>query len=222
MKTTTQPAPSRSFVRKGLALAGCVPILLLAAAGPGRAGAPALPDAIRLQSGCFEVTYRFAEPGQASEAPTTVKEYIALQAKGDKPDAPVTLTHIGIFGGKPTWHFEDVWSKRPDGAWRLQVMGRNGPRYTCEGKLSADRLHCKAPGAAKPLRDKERTDYDKLDRGISLFVRPQMWAQQEYNDKLKNDGTLVSVEVGLIEYKRLDDKECASAQKNPPSRPAPG
>jgi hypothetical protein len=195
-------------------------LLALALGAPlppsGARAAPAVPDAIRLQSGCFRVSYRFLEPGRPADEPATVKEWIVLEAKDQ---GPVTLTHIGVFGGEPTWHFQDVWSKRPDGAWRLEVMGRNGPRYRCEGKFVDNRLHCKAPGAAKPLRDKSRTDYDKLDRGISLYVRPQMWAQQEYNDKLKNDGTLVSVEVGLIEYQRLDDKECAVAQKNPPAAP---
>jgi hypothetical protein len=182
---------------------------------PARTAPAEVPDVIRWQAGCFQVTYRFLEPGRPGEEPTTVKEWIGLEAKeGGK----VILTHVGLFGGEPTWHFQDVWSKRPDG-WRLEVMGRHGPRYSCDGKFVANRLHCKAPGAAKPLRDKKRADYDKLDRGISLYVRPQLWAQQEYNDKLKNDGTLVSVEVGLVEYQRLDDKECAAAQKNPPAAP---
>jgi hypothetical protein len=196
-----------------------LPVVLLglcALPSPARSAAPTVPEDIRLQAGCFRVSYRFAEAGRPSEEATTVKEWIALEAKDQ---GAVTLTHIGLFGGQPTWHFQDVWSKRPDGSWRLEVMGRNGPRYRCEGKFAGSRLHCKAPGAAKPLRDKDRTDYDKLDRGISLHVRPQLWAQQEYNDKVKNDGTLVSVEVGLVEYQRLDDKECAAAQKNPPAAP---
>ncbi len=210
----------RPPLRKALLLIGSAPLLLLAASGPARSAAPALPDAIKQQAGCFQVTYRFLEPGHPHEEPTSVKEWIALSAK---EQGPVTLTHIGVFGGTPTWHFEDVWSKQPDGAWRLEVMGRAGPRYRCEGKfLPGNRLHCKAPGAAKPLRDKERTDYDKLDRGISLHIQPKLWSQQEYNDKVKADGSLVAVEVGLIEYKRLDDKECAAAQKNPPARPSPG
>jgi hypothetical protein len=202
----------RFLLPLALAVLSLLPLL----SPPAGAAAPVVPDAIRLQAGCFQVSYRFLEPGRPSGEPTTVKEWIALEAKDQ---GPVTLTHVGVFGGQPTWHFQDVWSKRPDGAWRLEVMGRNGPRYRCEGKFVDNRLHCKAPGAAKPLRDKERTDYDKLDRGISLYVRPQLWAQQEYNDKLKSDGTLVAVEVGLIEYKRLDDKECEAAQKNPPSAP---
>ena len=178
-----------------------------------------MPDAIRLQAGCFQVSYRFLEPGRPREEPTTVKEWIALEAKDQ---GPVTLTHIGVVRRPAHLALPGRLEQAPDGAWRLEVMGRSGPRYRCEGKFVGSRLHCKAPGAAKPLRDKERTDYDKLDRGISLHVRPQLWAQQEYNDKVKSDGTLVAVEVGLIEYKRLDDKECAAAQKNPPQAPVTG
>ena len=105
----------------------------------------------------------------------------------------MTLTHVGIFDDQPVWHFQDVWSKRPTVPGRLQVMRRNGPRYTCEGKFVAGRLHCRAPGAAKPLRDKDRTDYDKLDQGIFLAgAAPGPGRQQEYNDKVKTDGTLVA------------------------------
>src|SRR6202008_2697921 len=128
------------------------PVLAALLPAATRAAAPTIPDAIRLQAGCFKVSYRFAEAGRPSEEPTTVKEWIALEAK---EQGPVTLTHVGIFGGDPTWHFQDVWSKRPDGSWRLEVMGRKGPRYRCEGKFVDNRLHCKAPGAAKPLRDKD-------------------------------------------------------------------
>ncbi len=191
-------------------------VAILLSAAPVGAGGPDVPEPIRQQAGCFQVSYRFLEAGKPAAEPTSTKEWISLASK--EPGA-VTLTHIGIFGDDPTWHFQDVWSKRPDGAWRLQVMGRGGPRYTCEGKFVAGRLHCRAPGASKPLRDKDRKDYDKLDRGISLLVGPKAWAQQEYNDKVKADGTLVSVEVGLVEYQRLDDKACAAAQKNPPAAP---
>jgi hypothetical protein len=193
-----------------LAVVSLLPLL----APPAGAAAPAVPDAIRLQAGCFQVSYRFLEAGRPGGEPTTVKEWIALEAKDQ---GPVTLTHVGLFGGQPTWYFQDVWSQRPDGAWRLEVMGRNGPRYRCEGKFVDNRLHCKAPGAAKPMRDQKRTDYDKLDRGISLLVGPKLWAVQEYNDKMKNDGTLVAVEVGLVEYQRLADNDCAVAHKLYPS-----
>ena len=184
--------------------------------GPAAAADAPVPEAIRQQAGCFKVSYRFLEVGKPADEPISTKEWIALSSKDP---AAVTLTHVGIFDDNPVWHFQDVWSKRPDGAWRLQVMGRAGPRYTCEGKFVAGRLHCRAPGAAKPLRDKDRKDYDKLDRGISLQVGPRAWAQQEYNDKVKNDGTLVAVEVGLVEYQRLEDSACAAAQKNPPKSP---
>jgi hypothetical protein len=184
--------------------------------GARGAAAEPVPESIRQQAGCFKVTYRFMEAGRPAEEPISAKEWIALD---DKDPAAVKLTHVGIFGSDPMWHFQDVWSKRPDGAWRLQVLGRGGPRYTCEGKFVAGRLHCRAPGAAKPMRDKERKDYDKLDRGISLQVGPKAWAQQEYNDKVKNDGTLVAVEVGLVEYQRLEDSACAAAVKNPPKSP---
>jgi hypothetical protein len=193
--------------------------LLIACAclvGRAEAGESPLPAAIRQQAGCFSVTYRFIEPGRPTEDINAAKEWIAPR-KNDRKG--VTLTHIGLFGGSPTWHFEDVWSPRPDGGWRVEVMGRNGPRYTCEGKFVDGRLSCKAPGAAKPLRDKDRKDYDKLDRGISLLVRPRYWVQQEYNDKVKGDGTLVAIEVGLVEYQRLEDSACAAASKQYPAAP---
>ena len=196
-------------------------LALIAVAGIARAMAaePAkpepVPEAIRQQTGCFRVTYRFLEPGHATESITNGKEWIVL----GKKDGGHSLTHVGIFGGDPTWHLQDVWTKLPDGSWRLAVFGRGGgpPRYQCEGKLAADRFHCKAAGAPRPLRDEKRTDYDKLDRGISLFIRPQMWAQQESNEKVKSDGSLVSVEVGLIEYQRLEETACAAAKKEFPA-----
>jgi hypothetical protein len=192
--------------------------LLAAAAAPALAAAPEpVPEPIRLQTGCFRVTYRFLEPGHPTEAITNGKEWIVL----GKKDGAHSLTHVGIFGGDPTWHLQDVWTKLPDGSWRLAVFGRGGgpPRYSCEGKFAAGRFHCKALGAPKPLRDEKRTDYDKLDRGISLFMQPKMWAQQESNEKVKNDGSLVSVEVGLIEYERLEESACAAAKKQFPQSP---
>jgi hypothetical protein len=191
-------------------------VLVGIAPSSARAADPAVPDAIRQQAGCFKVTYRFVEAGRPAEEPISTKEWIAIDSKDP---AAVKLTHVGIFEAEPVWHFQDVWIRRPDGAWRLQVFGRGGPRYTCEGKFAAGRLHCRAPGAPRPLRDKDRKDYDKLDRGISLWVGPQSWSQQEYNDKVKSDGTLVAVEVGMVEYLRLQDSACAVAQKNPPKSP---
>jgi hypothetical protein len=201
-----------------LLLACSAPVLLftvVAAQRAGRAAAPAgVPEDIRLQSGCFQVSYRFLEPGRKADEPTTTKEWITLDAP--RADGPVSLTHIGIFDDSPTWHFKDVWTRRPGGAWKLEVFGRRGPRFSCESKFEGNRLHCKAPNAGKPLRDRDRTDYDKLHRGISLFIQPKFWAMQEYNDKVKDDGKLVNVEVGLVEYQRLDDKDCEVARKNPP------
>jgi hypothetical protein len=194
-------------------------ITVVAAQPAVRAAAPAaVPDDIRLQSGCFQVSYRFIEVGKPTETISSAKEWITLEAP--KGDGPVTLTHIGIFDDSPVWHFKDVWTRRPGGAWKMETYGRRGLRYGCEAKFEGNRLHCRAPNAGKPQRDKDRKDYDKLHRGISLYIQPKFWAMQEYNDKVKDDGKLVNVEVGLVEYQRLEDKACDIARKNPPNPPA--
>jgi hypothetical protein len=187
-------------------------LALIAAAAPAAADEP-VPEPIRLQVGCFKVTYRFIEPGRPTFTISDAKEWIQLAER----EGGWQLTHVGIVGKEPMLHFKEYWTKLSDGSWRLGVYGRDdSPRYLCESRFVRNRFQCRAPGAVKPMRDDKRADYDKLDRGIALLMLPQRWVQQEANDKVKKDGSLVAIEAGLVEYDRLDDKKCEAAHKQFP------
>ena len=79
-------------------------------------------------------------------------------------------------------------------------------------------LHCSSPGAAKPIRDRRRNDYDLLNRVSTIQITPKGWVQNEMNDKVTEAGEVVATEVGWVEYRRTgDDSPCENAKKLHPS-----
>lgn len=179
-------------------------------------------------SGCFEVTYRFVEDGERDalspdyglEAPVT--EWIGFERRDD---GAVVQPHVGVLeGGRLLPHFQEVWHHGPsEGHWRHEVRAAPGPdgeaelRYACESGWEMNRWECSAGRAEKPFRDSgapfgfDREDYDWLDRTNILLVTPRGWIHNQHNRKMKEDGELVSYELGWITYRRIDEAKCGAA-----------
>jgi hypothetical protein len=168
---------------------------------------PAAPSPIRNLQGCFRVAYRFVEDGLHDYEINAALEWITVtEAAGG-----YVVTHYGIDGSTVTEHFKEHWTRLSDTRWRQQIGSTEAPRYTCESDVRFGQLRCASPGAAKPIRDRKRTDYDLLNRVSTIQVTPAGWVQNEVNDKVTKAGTVVATEVGWIEYRRTPDE--ASCQR---------
>ncbi len=188
----------------------------------GESKAPAL---IKNLAGCFSVSYRFVENGKydyeiPNKSMPVVYEWITV--KDDTKGAHIAQ-HYGVYkndAGKfeTMVHFYEEWTSPKANYWVQRVISPSGvPRYTCESAERFGQLACQSKGAPKPVRDTNRKDYDVLNRGTTLQITPLGWVQNEINDKVKKDGTVVATEVGWIEYRRLeDDSVCADAKKEFP------
>lgn len=184
-------------------------------------------------SGCFEVTYRFAEDGRHDafspdyglEEPVT--EWIALERQDD---TTFVMTHVGVRQGVPVPHFREIWTYSAlDGRWTHEIWNRlpDDPnsqlRYACETRWERNRWECAAGRAEKPFRDSgapfgfDRTDYDWLDRTNILLVTSRGWIHNQHNKKMAGEGRVVSYELGWITYARVDRATCGSAPERFPS-----
>ena len=67
---------------------------------------------------------------------------------------------------------------------------------------------CAVKGAPKPRRDRDRSDYVKLDRENTLQVNGKHWVQSENNTKIDQEGKAVANELGWNEYQRVDESNC--------------
>ena len=165
---------------------------------------------LQQRGGCFDVSYRFVEDGAHDKTIASSIEAIEVNVNGDT----VTLQNWGVWDGGRTKHWGEQWNQGTDGL-AMKVLGPSGlPRYFCHQVQKLDKsLMCSAQHAPKPVRDSARTDYDYLNRENTVHVTPSGWVQTEFNKKYKQDGTLVTTEVGWIEYKRIDDFNCQSSRK---------
>lgn len=189
-------------------------------------------ETLRHLSGCFEITYRFAEDGEHDmfspeyglEEPVT--EWIGFERADD---GRLVLVHVGIRQGRAVPHFHEVWEYEDVGErWRHEVWNRTpgNPdrtlRYACEGEWERNRWHCEAGRAGKPFRDTgapfgfDRDDYDWLDRTNTLLVTPEGWIHDEHNRKMTEDGELVAYELGWIAYERVEESACGEAPRRFP------
>jgi hypothetical protein len=99
--------------------------------------------------------------------------------------------------------------RHPDGSFTQTVIGPSGdPRYACTAPFQFHQWRCATPGAPKPLRDRERTDYQTLDRENTLQITPKGWVQAENNTKCTAAGVAVANELGWNEYRRVDEARC--------------
>ncbi|MEO5969598.1 MAG: DUF6607 family protein, partial [Bdellovibrionia bacterium] len=128
-------------------------------------------------------------------------------------DSPGSLQHIGIAGGQAFKHWREEWSQLSNGDWNQKVVGPfEDFRYECAAPIVANQWRCAVKAAPKPRRDKDRTDYVKLDRENTLQVTPKGWVQSENNTKLDKEGKAVSNELGWNEYRRVDESNCQLAK----------
>jgi hypothetical protein len=166
---------------------------LVAALAGHRAGAAEPPGVLRHLAGCFEVSYRFVKDGvHGKDIRGDLLEEITLEAQ----DGAYALQHYGIVKGR----------RHPDGSFTQTVIGPfENPRYTCTARFQFNQWRCATPGAPKPQRDRERTDYRTLDRENTLQITPKGWVQAENNVKRTATGAAVANELGWNEYRRVDE-----------------
>lgn len=159
-------------------------------------------------SGCFNVSFEYQEEGRAPVLIDGLYEWIAPL----KSDPDTFLQHIGMSEGQVFKHFREEWTENADGTWNQKVIGPFGDfRYQCSAPLENNRWRCAVKAAPKPRRDKDRTDYVKLDRDNTVEVSPDRWVQAEQNVKRDKEGRAVSSEVGWNRYERVEDSYCAAA-----------
>ncbi|GGY04578.1 hypothetical protein GCM10007160_35270 [Litchfieldella qijiaojingensis] len=175
-------------------------------------------------SGCFEVTYRFAEDGvhdMFSEdygLTNALLEWLELETL---PGGSYRLTHVSVLEERVVPHFHEIWTPlSEEGTWRQEVYShtpgnpRSEQRYTCTAAWQQNTWSCHAGKAKKPFRDRDapfgfdRQDYDHLDRHNTLLVTPHGWVQSQQNLKQRESGEVVSRELGWITYHRVDDERC--------------
>jgi hypothetical protein len=173
--------------------------------------ASSAPAHIQNLQGCFRVSYRFVEDGKHDYEIKDVTEWITLKQQS----GAYLIEHYGLIAGAIMEHFNETWSLLRDGRWRQDV----GPsRYSCISEVRMGQLHCSSRGAPKPVRDRNRDDYDLLNRVSTIQITPNGWVQDEMNDKVTAAGKVVATEVGWVEYRRTaDDSPCDEAKKLHPS-----
>ena len=103
----------------------------------------------------------------------------------------------------------EEWQRHPDDSFTQTVIGPfENLRYTCTARFQFHQWRCTTPGAPKPQRDRERTDYQTLDRENTLQITPKGWVQAENNVKRTAAGGAVANELGWNEYRRVDEGRC--------------
>jgi hypothetical protein len=164
------------------------------------------PGALRHLAGCFEVSYRFVEDGMHDkDIRGDLLEEITLEAQ----DGVYAFQHYGIFKGRRIKHWREEWRRHPDDSFTQTVIGPfENPRYTCTAQFQFNQWRCTTHGAPKPQRDRERTDYQTLDRENTLQITAKGWVQAENNVKRTATGVAVSNELGWNEYRRVDEGRC--------------
>jgi hypothetical protein len=180
-----------------------------------RADAPSPRDVLGHLAGCFEVTYRFVEDGAHDLTITGSKEWIEPRA-ATLQGAAFAYQHYGLYEGQKFKHWSEEWvpSAESPNAWTQTVFSPGGrARYECKGTFDFLQIRCHVDNAPKPQRDIERTDYDTLDRDLTLQITPKGWVQNEINLKHMANGTPVATEVGWIEYVRVADSECTATPR---------
>ena len=174
-------------------------------------------DVIRNLSGCFKVTYRFVEDGARDTRFDNWEgeEYFEWITLKNTESASLRLQHYGIAKGHAMKHWLEEWSETPDHSWNQKVFNPSGTelRYECTAPVHFNQWRCRTDKAAKPfIRDRNRTDYETLERENTLQITPKGWIQVEVNNKVDKNGVVVSNEVGWNEYLRVDESTCESAK----------
>lgn len=170
------------------------------------ASAAVAPPQIQNLAGCFAVSYRFVEDGVHDKEIKGTYEEILFEAR---PDGTFFLQHYGIMDQTKNKHFGEIWQPATNGQWQQTILSPSGnPRYTCTSPFEFNQFKCAVANAPKPNRDRDRQDYETLDRDMILQITPKGWTQSETNIKRDHNGRAVSNELGWIEYRRVDSKNC--------------
>jgi hypothetical protein len=196
-------------------------------------------QAIASQQGCFRVTFQYEEveahqPGYAL-APPKKSEVVEWVSIDEQREGRIVLQHVLVTAPRikhweQVWEYEGTafdaysgpnqWSERrisPDeaqGQWVQIVRGvADNPRYGCSAawSLKPDAAWTCQTWAAKPRRDKDRDDYNVLDRQNTHRIHSGGWVHEQRNTKLRVEGdriTPIVTEVGNNTYDRIDDAEC--------------
>jgi len=155
-------------------------------------------------TGCFDVTYRYAEGAGHDWVFLAQRERIVDMSE----QTLIKLQHYRLSNGSLVKHWREEWSQN-DGAWTQSVLGPDDSlQYACTSRLQKNQWHCAVPAAPKPFRDSRRTDYQTLDRDSVLQILPTGFVQSERNEKRGSTGDLVTTEVGWNEYRRVADDQC--------------
>ena len=190
-----------------------VPMALLVAVLASQRGAAEdeSPSVLKHLVGCFEVSYRFVEDGvHDKDIRGNLFEEITIEEK----DGVYAFQHYGIFKGRRIKHWREEWQRNPDGSFTQAVIGPfENPRYTCTAHFQFNQWRCTTRGAPKPQRDRERTDYQTLDRENTLQITSKGWVQAENNIKRTATGVAVSNELGWNEYRRVEDVSCRPSRE---------
>jgi hypothetical protein len=166
---------------------------------------------LRQLGGCFAVDYEFLDSTGAEFFLEDNVEYIDVQ-----PDAGLVRNVLVLPQGTAFLHWVQRWSPLGDGRWQMRVEDGQGQlRYESAGQWSLGQWVAEASVLAeKPNRDRERTDYARLERLNRVQVGERRWIQSEANRKLDETGALVATELGWIVYtRRADDGACAPARE---------
>jgi hypothetical protein len=225
-------------LRKRLASLSLAPLLL--AASPAQA--TTAQDAIKAQKGCFKVTFQYEEVEAHQDdyvlAPPKTSSVIELVTIEEDSPTRIVLQHIlvtppRIKHWKQVWQFEQAefdeytgenqWTERTlnaaerSGQWAQVVRGvADNPRYGCSSQWSlgdTPAWSCQT-WAAKPRRDKDRDDYNVLNRTNTHRIHAQGWVHEQRNTKIRveaNKVTPIVTEVGHNTYDRIDASECEEA-----------
>lgn len=163
-------------------------------------------DILKKLEGCFEVSYRFMEDGaHDKEFKGDLLEEITFEEK----DGIYVFQHYGISEGRRIKHWREQWRRNADGSFTQTVIGPfEDFRYECTAPFRFNQWRCLAPSAPKPQRDRNRTDYQILDRENILQITPNGWVQSENNLKRTAAGMAVANELGWNEYRRVGDAKC--------------
>jgi hypothetical protein len=177
----------------------------------GAAAAEGAPGVLQHLAGCFEVSYRFVEDGMHDK---DIRGELFEEITMEERDGVYAFQHYGIVKGRRMKHWREEWRRHPDGSFTQTVIGPSeNLRYTCTAQFQFNQWRCTTPGAPKPQRDRERTDYQTLDRENTLQITPTGWVQAENNTKRTAMGVAVANELGWNEYRRVDEGRCRPSRE---------
>lgn len=166
-------------------------------------------EIIKQMAGCFSVVFNYVEDGVHDKLFQPVLERTEIIDTD-----PLTLKRTLIIDHQEQPHWSETWLDLGDGNWQQHVVGPFGDgRYTCQGPWIHNQWNCLAPHAAKPRRDKDRP-YAFLTRKNTLQINANRWIHMQANQKIRDDGTVLSAEIGWNSYQRVADELCELNDKD--------